>query len=44
MLIAFGIAVIVLALLGNNTVKTELEQQEITGTPDMTPYLQSRPR
>ena len=36
-LIAFGIAVIVLALLGNNTVKTELEQQQITGTPDMTP-------
>ena len=36
-LIAFGIVVIVLAVMGNNTVKTELKQQQITGTPDMTP-------
>jgi hypothetical protein len=36
-LVAFGIAVIVLALQGRNTVKTELQQQQITGTPDMTP-------
>jgi hypothetical protein len=36
-LIAFGIVVIVLAINGHNTVKTELKQQKITGTPDMTP-------
>ena len=36
-LIAFGIVVIVLAIDGHNTVTTELEQQKITGTPDMTP-------
>ena len=36
-LIAFGIVVIVLALNGHNTVTTELKQQKITGTPDMTP-------
>ena len=36
-LIAFGIMVIVLALNGHNTVTTELKQQKITGTPDMTP-------
>jgi hypothetical protein len=36
-LIVFGIAVIVLALNGRNTVTTELKQQKITGTPDMTP-------
>jgi hypothetical protein len=36
-LIAFGIAVIVLALAGHHTVVTELKQQQITGTPDMTP-------
>ncbi len=36
-LIAFGIVVIVLAVLGANTVKSELKQQQITGTPDMTP-------
>jgi hypothetical protein len=36
-LVAFGIAVIVLALQGHNTVTTELKQQQITGTPDMTP-------
>ena len=36
-LIAFGIGTIVLAIYGHHTVKTELERQKITGTPDMTP-------
>src|SRR5215469_3190892 len=36
-LIAFGIVVIVLAINGHNTVTDELKQQQITGTPDMTP-------
>ena len=36
-LIAFGIAVIVLALLGRNTLDDELSRQQITGTPDMSP-------
>jgi hypothetical protein len=36
-LIAFGVAVIVLSLVGLHTVNTELNQQMITGTPDMTP-------
>ena len=36
-LIAFGIVVIVLAIDGRNTVHDELKQQQITGTPDMTP-------
>ncbi len=36
-LIAFGIVVIVLAINGRNTVQDELTQQQITGTPDMTP-------
>jgi hypothetical protein len=36
-LIAFGIVTIVLAIYGHNTVKTELERQKITGTPDMSP-------
>jgi hypothetical protein len=36
-LIAFGIVVIVLAVNGRNTVHDELQQQQITGTPDMTP-------
>jgi hypothetical protein len=36
-LVAFGIVVIVLALNGQRTVTTELKQQKITGTPDMTP-------
>src|SRR6516225_4193856 len=34
-LIAFGIAAIVLAVQGNNTVNSELKDQQITGTPDM---------
>lgn len=36
-LMAFGIVVIVLAINGRNTVHDELTQQQITGTPDMTP-------
>ena len=36
-LFVFGIVVIVLAISGHNTVTTELKQQKITGTPDMTP-------
>jgi len=36
-LVAFGIVVIVLAINGRNTVHDELMQQQITGTPDMTP-------
>jgi hypothetical protein len=36
-LIAFGIVVIVLAINGRNTVHDELRQQQITGSPDMTP-------
>ena len=36
-LIVFGIVVTVLAINGHNTVTTELEQQKIMGTPDMTP-------
>jgi hypothetical protein len=34
-LIAFGIAAIVLAINGRNTVSSELKDQQITGTPDM---------
>ena len=36
-LIAFGIAVIILALDGRSTVNSSLKQERITGTPDMTP-------
>jgi hypothetical protein len=36
-LIAFGIVVIVLAINGHSTVTSELKNQQITGTPDMTP-------
>jgi hypothetical protein len=36
-LVVFGIVVVVLAIQGRNTVKDELNQQQITGTPDMTP-------
>jgi hypothetical protein len=36
-LIAFGVAAIVLGANGQSTVGTELERQNITGTPDMTP-------
>ena len=36
-LIAFGVAAIVLGVNGRNTVSTNLKQQQIVGTPDMTP-------
>ena len=36
-LIAFGIAVIIMSLLGRGIVNDELEQQKIVGTPDMSP-------
>jgi hypothetical protein len=36
-LVAFGIVVMVLALNGHSTVTDELKQQQITGSPDMTP-------
>lgn len=36
-LIAFGVAAIVMGANGGNTVTTELERQNIEGTPDMTP-------
>ena len=36
-LIAFGVAAIVLGVNGKNTVASELKQQQIVGTPDMTP-------
>jgi len=36
-LIAFGIAAIVLGFNGRDTVSSSLEQEQITGTPDMTP-------
>jgi hypothetical protein len=36
-LVAFGVAAIVLGTNGKSTVRTELKQQQIVGTPDMTP-------
>jgi hypothetical protein len=36
-LIVFGVVVIALSLNGHHTVTDELKQQQITGTPDMTP-------
>ena len=36
-LIAFGVAAIVLSFQGQNTVSSSLKQEQITGTPDMTP-------
>jgi hypothetical protein len=36
-LVAFGVAAIVLGMNGRSTVRTELKQQQIVGTPDMTP-------
>ena len=36
-LIAFGVAAIVLGTNGKSTVASELKQQQIVGTPDMTP-------
>ena len=37
LLIAFGVAAIVMGFNGRNTVGSELKQQQIVGTPDMTP-------
>jgi len=36
-LIAFGVAAIALGMNGRSTVQTNLKQQQIVGTPDMTP-------
>jgi hypothetical protein len=36
-LIAFGIGAVVLSINGKNTVSHSLEQEDIVGTPDMTP-------
>jgi hypothetical protein len=36
-LIVFGVVTIVLAVYGHHTVKTQLDRQKITGTPDMSP-------
>ena len=36
-LVAFGVAAIVLGVNGRSTVQTNLKQQQIVGTPDMTP-------
>jgi uncharacterized iron-regulated membrane protein len=36
-LIAFGIAAIVMSVNGHSTVSNSLKQEQITGTPDMTP-------
>ena len=36
-LIAFGVAVIALGASGRNTVNSSLKQEQIVGTPDMTP-------
>src|SRR5215211_5127092 len=36
-LIAFGIATLVLSIAGHNEVRSQLEREAIVGTPDMTP-------
>ncbi|HET8528056.1 MAG TPA: hypothetical protein VFL60_04040 [Gaiellaceae bacterium] len=36
-LVAFGVAAIVLGVQGKNTVTSSLKEQQIVGTPDMTP-------
>ncbi len=38
-LVAFGVAVIALGASGRSTVSSNLKQEQITGTPDMTPAL-----
>jgi hypothetical protein len=38
-LIIFGVAVIALGVNGRSTVNSNLKQEQITGTPDMTPAL-----
>ncbi len=40
-LVAFGIAVIALGVNGVNEVSSNLKQQKITGTPNMTPSVES---
>jgi hypothetical protein len=40
-LVAFGIAAIVLGINGVNEVHSSLKQQKITGTPNMTPSVES---
>jgi hypothetical protein len=40
-LVAFGVAAIVLGVKGVNEVSTSLKQQHITGTPNMTPAVES---
>ena len=36
-LIAFGVAAIVMGVNGRSTVSSNLKQEQIVGTPDMTP-------
>src|SRR5256885_198056 len=36
-LVAFGVAAIAMSANGRSTVSSELKQQQIVGTPDMTP-------
>lgn len=40
-LVAFGVAAIVLGINGTNEVKTGLTQQKLTGTPNMTPSVET---
>jgi len=40
-LVAFGVAAIVLGINGVNEVSSSLKQQKITGTPNMTPAVES---
>jgi len=40
-LVAFGIAAIALGMNGNKEVQTGLKQQKITGTPNMTPTVET---
>ena len=43
-LIVFGVVAIAMGVNGRSTVGSELKQQQIVGTPDMTPGRRSRPR
>jgi hypothetical protein len=40
-LVAFGVAAIALGVNGNNEVQTALKQQKLTGTPNMTPNVET---
>lgn len=40
-LVGFGVAAVVLGLNGNSEVKTALTQQKLTGTPNMTPSVET---